>query len=89
MNSRLSGKALRGLKTGSGSSRKRRPSTVGGPRRDRDSKDLRIDELEALNLEFDAQVSDAARHTQQLEAGHEKVRRPRRSRSIMIGEPLS
>jgi hypothetical protein len=49
--------------------------SVGDLRRDRDSKDLRIDELEALNLELDAQVSDAAQHTQQLEAEHEKVRR--------------
>jgi chromosome segregation ATPase len=48
--------------------------SVGDLRRDRDSKDLRIDELEALNFELDAQVSDAAQHAQQLEAEHEKVR---------------
>jgi len=42
-------------------------------RRDLDSKDLRIGELEALNLELDAQVGDVDQHTQQLEAEHEKV----------------
>ena len=42
-------------------------------RRDLDSKDLRIEELEALNLELGAQVGGAAQHTQQLEAEHEKV----------------
>ena len=37
------------------------------------SKDLRIEELEASNLELDALVDDANERTQQLEAEHEKV----------------
>lgn len=41
--------------------------------RDLNSKDLRIEELEALNLELDAQVGDADQHTQQLEAEHGRV----------------
>ena len=42
-------------------------------RRDLDSKDRRIEELEASHLELDAQFGDADRQTQQLEAEHEKV----------------
>ena len=42
-------------------------------RRDLDSKDLRIEELEASNRELEAQVGDTDQHTQQLEAEHEKV----------------
>ena len=46
---------------------------VGDLKRDLSSKDLRIDELEALNLELDALVYDVNKRTQQLEAEHEKV----------------
>ena len=53
-------------------------------KRDLDSKDLRIAELEAWNRELDAQVGDANQHTQELEAEHSKVCRLSLSCAIAV-----
>jgi hypothetical protein len=58
---------------------------VGDLRRDLDSKGHRIEKLEALNLELDAEVGNVEQHTQQLKAEHEMVCRLFQSCFIRVG----